>query len=637
MQAVILAGGKGTRLAERLQGRPKPLIDVDGVPLLQRQIEHLRDQGVTEFIVLVNHAADQIEAFFAAHQDFGCRVTTIDDGEPRGTAGAVLACMDRLADRFLVVYGDTLFSIDVGRMLAAHAASEAGGTLFLHPNDHPHDSDLVELDDDDRVTAFHPYPHPPGAILANQVNAAFYVLDRAALEPWRDAPGLLDFGKDIFPRMLEAGVRLNGYRSFEYIKDLGTPKRLDKVERHLRTGVVDRANLDRPQACVFIDRDGTLNQQRGYVRSADELELIDGAGEAMRRLNEAEFRVAVVTNQPVLARGEASVADLRRIHAKLETDLGASGGFVDRIYYCPHHPDRGFPGEVAALKIDCDCRKPKAGLLIRAAADLNADPRVSWMIGDSTADIAAAEAFGVRSVLVETGEGGRDGKSRVSPDFVVRDVLEAVDFVTRAYPRAAERAASIVETVQAGDLILIGGLARSGKSTLAAVLAHELKGAGFETARIALDRWILPPALRGEGVEARFDLAAATAALAPWLAGGPLEAVVPFYDRHARASLPDASPLGLSERGVLIVEGVPALLAAFPTARRVHRLFVETAEPERARRVIEDLRVRGGVEDPNLCYEARTRDESPPVTASAATADLRLTLDDIMTPREEPK
>jgi len=630
MQAVILAGGKGTRLAERLQGRPKPLVDVDGVPLLQRQIETLRPQGVTKFLILVNHAADQIEAFLAENGDFGCDIATVDDGEPRGTAGAVLGCLDALEEQFLVVYGDTLFSIDVGRMGDAHRRSGAQGTLFLHPNDHPHDSDLVELDGDDRILAFHPYPHPEGAWLANQVNAAFYILEKSALEPWRGAPGLLDFGKDLFPRMIERGVRLQGYRSFEYIKDLGTPKRLDKVERHLREGAVERASLSAKQRCVFVDRDGTLNVQKGYIRSPQQFELIEGVGAAVRRLNDAEFRIAVVTNQPVIARGDVGEAELRRIHARMETDLGAQGGFVDRIYHCPHHPDAGFPGERPELKIACDCRKPAPGLLLRAAAELNADLARSWMVGDSTADILAARRAGVRSILVATGEGGGDGKYSAVPDVVVRDFPSAVDFIVSGYPSLAYLQGAFAAEVGPGDLVLIGGLARSGKSTLASVVRHELDARGLRCQGLSLDAWIRPEAERRPGVGGRFDLAAATDALGPWLDGGDLRFSPPFYDRFSRRTHV-GEPIGLAKDDVLLLEGVPALFAEFATSRRIHRVHVQADEDQRAQRVIDDLIARGS--DPaaaRTIYEQRMADEAPLVAQSARSASHTLSLDSIL-------
>lgn len=426
VQAVILAGGKGTRLASRLNGKPKPLVDVDGVPLLRRQIATLVEHGIDEVVLLVNHAADQI-AGFVAELDLPVKVTLIDDGNPRGTAGATLACLEHLRDRFVVVYGDTLFDLDITHMLEEHARSGAGASLLLHPNDHPADSDLVEVDSQGWIQAFHPYPHPDGASLRNLVNAAFYVIDRKILAPWVGKMVVGDFAKDLFPAMVAQGARLKGYVTYEYIKDIGTPARLDKAERHLRSGLVARARRSARQRAVFVDRDGTLNLQRGHIARPMDLELIEGAGEAVHRLNEAEYRVVLITNQPVLARGEADEFDLARIHARLESELGRSGAYLDAIYYCPHHPHSGYPGEVAHLKRECDCRKPAIGMALAAAKELNIDLDQSWMVGDSTADIAMAAAAGLRSILVETGEGGQDGKYEAAPDFRASSIVEAVN------------------------------------------------------------------------------------------------------------------------------------------------------------------------------------------------------------------
>jgi histidinol-phosphate phosphatase family protein len=427
-QAVILAGGKGTRLASRLNGKPKPLVDVDGVPLLQRQIEALASQGVDDIVILVNHAADQIEAFVGA-LDLPITITLIDDGEPRGTAGATLACLDRLQDRFFVAYGDTLFDLDIRHMLDVHDASGAAATLLLHPNDHPADSDLVEVEETGLIKAFHPYPHPEGAWLRNLVNAAFYVVEREALMPWAQRMTVGDFAKDLFPAMVAEGATLKGHVSFEYIKDIGTPARLDKAVGHLRGGTVARARRDTPQRAVFVDRDGTLNALAGHIARAEDLILIEGAAASVKRLNDAEFRVVLVTNQPVLARGEVDNAGLARIHARLETELGHAGAYLDAVYYCPHHPHAGYPGEVAELKRTCTCRKPATGMVQAAVQDLNIDLQRSWMIGDSSADIAMANAAGLRAILVATGEGGRDGKYDAVADATADSFSQAVDLI----------------------------------------------------------------------------------------------------------------------------------------------------------------------------------------------------------------
>ena len=435
-QAVILAGGKGTRLRERLQGRPKPLVDVDGVPLLGRQIEVLRRNRISDIVVLVGHGADQIEAFCGGPAFTDLRLRLLDDGEPRGTAGALLHAFDYLAERFLVVYGDTLFEIDLDRLWNFHVTTRAGATLVVHPNDHPFDSDLVEMDESGRVMAIHQLPRDPGLLLPNLVNAGTYVLERGAIAFWREQHPPTDIARDLFPAMLHRGADLRGYATFEYIKDLGTPKRLDKVISDLRRGVVDRSRIGCQKRAVFLDRDGTINEWKGHIARTENFALVKGAAEAVKQLNEAEYRIIVVTNQPVIARGEATFEEVRKIHWKMEALLGEQGAFIDRLYLCPHHPDKGFPGEVAMLKVACDCRKPGTGLIQKACNEFNIDLGKSWLIGDSTADMLAARRAGLTSILVETGEAGSDGKYALRPDFIAKDLLAAVQVITRSEPIA---------------------------------------------------------------------------------------------------------------------------------------------------------------------------------------------------------
>lgn len=435
-QAIILAGGKGTRLAERLHGLPKPLVSIAGQPLLQRQLLLLKDQGIRRVLLLVNHRADAIAAFCREHDDFGLDIAFINDGVPRGTAGAVLAALPQLpedVDDLLVLYGDTLFNVDLGRLFDFHERHDGAATLFLHPNDHPHDSDLVEMDKAGRIMAVHPYPHPEHSEFSNQVNAALYVVSRKALVPWvyfaQEAPRIIDFAKELFPRMLAAGQHLYGYSSPEYIKDVGTPARLDRAEADIASGRYADGSLATPKAAVFLDRDGVINDEVGFLKRKEDFALLPGAARALRRLNQSGMLSVVVTNQPVIARGECTERDLAGIHAHMDMLLGQEGAYVDRLYYCPHHPDKGFVGERPELKIECDCRKPGIGMLERAKADLHIDFARSWLIGDRTGDIQTAQNSGMRSVLVRTGAGGRDARYPVNPDFVADDLEAAVDLI----------------------------------------------------------------------------------------------------------------------------------------------------------------------------------------------------------------
>lgn len=443
-QLVILAGGKGTRLAERLRGPdgsllPKPLVPVGGVPLLARQLEHAARFGIDRVVILVNHRAEAIAEFCRDAAPASLAIELVDDGTPRGTAGAVLAALDKLEDTFCVMYGDTLLNVDLERFAAFHQQKGADISVFVHPNNHPADSDLFEADEHDVIRALHPYPHPEGTDFSNLVNAALYFVQKSALLESLDLPQPLDFAKDLFPRMLSHGKKLAAYRSPEYIKDIGTPERLAQAENDLLSGRFAAQNLRQPQRAVFLDRDGVVNEERGYISSPDQLALIPGAAQAIQRLNQAGLLTVLVTNQPVIARGECDEHTMQAIHNRLETLLGREKAYLDRIYYCPHHPDKGFAGERPELKGPCVCRKPGTGMIEQAERDLNINRAQSWLIGDRSSDIQCAANAGIRSILVQTGAGGQDKQYPAVADFITKNITEAVELLCAAdnAPRSA--------------------------------------------------------------------------------------------------------------------------------------------------------------------------------------------------------
>ena len=462
-QCVILAGGAGTRLRERLGDLPKPMVPIGGKPLLEHQVELAKRHGFTDLVFFVHYRADVIEQHFGDGAKWGVRIRYGVEKEPLGSAGAVLAGAERLAERFVVLYGDTMVNVDLERMWSIHTQARADATLLLHPNDHPLDSDLVETDHAARVTAFHHRPHSPGVWRQNLVNAGLYVLEKKTLAPFltpqsRRGAGdesplaeasdhgsefphagcyagpPVDFGKDLFPAMLQHGMKLLAYNSPEYIKDVGTPARYDRVCAEFENGTIARGSLAVPQPAVFLDRDGTLIPDKDCLRSADGLELLPGVAEAIRELNHHGWRAVIVTNQPVIAKGWCTEAEVQRMHNKLETLLGRQHAFVDRIYYCPHHPDKGFAGERPELKIKCDCRKPSIGMIRRAVTDLNIDSGQSWLIGDTTTDMQTARNAGLRAILVRTGYGGQDGKQLATPDDIFDTLGEAVRFILEREP-----------------------------------------------------------------------------------------------------------------------------------------------------------------------------------------------------------
>jgi histidinol-phosphate phosphatase family protein len=613
-QAIILAGGKGTRLQERLNGLPKPLVDICGEPLLGRQLSLLSRYGYTNVLILVNHGSKFILEFCSSQNYGNMHIECIDDGEPLGTAGSVIAAFKSLAPQFLVMYGDTLLDVDLSRFENFHNQSIAVGSLFLHPNDHPVDSDLVEVDDRNIITAFKPYPHPDDRYHANLVNAGLYYLEKTLLSPWLENRKLLDFGRDIFPAALNQGAILNGYISPEYIKDCGTPKRLDKVCADFSSGRVSRLNLALPQVAVFLDRDGTLNKLNGYISKPEQMELLPGVAKALNKLNRSDYLSIVATNQPAVARGECTQSELKLIHNKFETLLGQEGAYVDRIEYCPHHPDSGFSGEILSLKIGCSCRKPGTGMISGVAKEWNIDLSRSWFIGDSSADFLAAFDAGVKSIGVETGAAGLDGRYAINPNFWSPHFDAAVDFILNDYKRITNKCRILSEKIGQSDWVFIGGFSRAGKSTFSQCYQDALKTHGLSSVIVSMDSWLLGDSDRKEGVDGRYDLDE----LRHWMANlqtrsQETDINIPFYDRKTKTVRPSERRVKIGADDVIIFEGTLALLIAdsFPYINS-HRYFIEIDEEVRKERVIKQYLLRGfSKKEAEITYLSRQKDEGP--------------------------
>ena len=426
MQAVIMAGGKGTRLRSITNDEiPKPMAPIAGKPILQWQIECLRRSGVTDILLIIGYLGEKIEAYFGSGADFGVRIDYFREEQPLGTAGALAEVADRLEEDFLLVFGDTIFDISIPRMMAFHREKQAEATLFVHPNSHPFDSDIVLRDETQRVCGFLSKHDTRTDWYDNCVNAGFYIVNKRLCG--RIVRGeKTDLEKQVLWPLARQGGAVYAYLSPEYIKDVGTPERITAAAGELERCVVAARNLEKKQKCVFLDRDGTVNQYRGLISTPEQLELEPCAAEAIRLLNRSGYLAVVVTNQPVVARGMCSVEDVENIHRKLSTLLGQEGAYLDGIVFCPHHPDKGYPEENPAYKIPCRCRKPDIGMLTACAERFNIDLAQSWMVGDTTVDLQTGLNAGTHTALVLTGEAGRDGKYDVQPQRTGADLLDVV-------------------------------------------------------------------------------------------------------------------------------------------------------------------------------------------------------------------
>lgn len=422
MKTVIMAGGKGTRISQVNSQVPKPMIPIDGKPILQYQIETLKKQDFHEVVLVIGHMGEIIQNYFDDGKEFGVNIQYIVEEEPLGTAGALYFLKEQIKEDFLLMNGDMIFDVDLNRFWEYHRHQQTIATILTHPNSHPYDSGIIEADEHGRVIRWL-HKEDDRLWYRNRVNAGLHMLSPRIFDVFQDLRKR-DLDRDILKPLI-ANRELSVYDSPEYIKDMGTPDRYYSVIQDIRDGKLKARNLANKQKAIFLDRDGTINKYVGFLRDIDQFELLEGVPEAIKKINESGYLAIVVTNQPVIARGEVSLQELQEIHNKLETLLGQYGAYVDAIYYCPHHPDKGYEGERSEYKINCSCRKPKPGMLLQAAEKYNIDLTSSWMVGDGKNDMEAGRAAGCHLAKII----GEEETIVEMPSF--KCLLEAVESILK--------------------------------------------------------------------------------------------------------------------------------------------------------------------------------------------------------------
>jgi histidinol-phosphate phosphatase family protein len=622
-EIAILAGGFGERLSAVSGGLVKPMVPILGIPVLEYAIKNCVANGFQKILLLTGYKGEQIYDYFGDGGRFGAHINYTKEDSPRGTGGALMDALHLLRDDFLVLYADVFFDVDLKKFFSFHKQSDCDITLFVHPNDHPHDSDLIELDQDDNVLAFHSYPHGEDLELDNIVNAGIYAVRKNSLMNIPLAEQKFDIAKRLFPLALSLGRKFKAYLSSEYVKDMGTPERLEKVENSILSGAVRKlSSLDMREG-VFIDRDGTILEFVEYLNHVDQIQIFPQASMAIRMFNLKGILAICITNQPVVARGELSIGELEVIHRRLMNKLGRDGAYLDRLDYCPHHPDAGFAGEIAEFKRPCDCRKPSPGLVEKWLHFYNIDKKKSWMIGDTSTDILTGHNAGLKTILVGTGQGGRDRKFDIEPDYVFPDLLESAKWICGGYENTRRLAEEIIDGVELPRFILIGGLARSGKSTFARVISDACQERGRKTHVVSIDGWLKP---KGDGRDAsgvsnRYnidDFLEFVRVISN--AEAEISVKCPVADSFCKSHF-FSKDLVINPQDTIVLEGVVALALQSLTFVRALRLYVDVCEDMRAQRMKHYYLSRGRTESQiNELLALRARDELPEIIESRSTA-----------------
>jgi D,D-heptose 1,7-bisphosphate phosphatase len=424
MKVIIMAGGKGTRVESIASDIPKPMIPICGKPVLEYQIDCLKDNGLTDITLVTGYLGHKVKEYFGDGGNFGCGISYFTETEPLGTAGALYKIND-LPDDFILINGDIIFDLDFNRIINFHIQKKALASIVVHPNSHPFDSALIMTNSNNQVTEWL-NKEDDRKYYKNIVNAGIHIISKALIVNNTQIKEKADLDRDLLKPSIQTGS-IFAYQTPEYIKDIGLPERIAQVSLDIEKGIVRKKNLKTEQKCVFLDRDGTINKFNDFIKRPEDLELIDGAAKAINRINASGYLAIVITNQPVIARGEVEIETLDKIHMKMETDLGNNHAYIDDLFYCPHHPDKGFPGEKQEYKIDCNCRKPKPGMILAAAEKYNIDLPNSYMVGDDMRDVKAGIAAGCIPVFLTDKSIGIEIKENERTALLYSSLIEFVE------------------------------------------------------------------------------------------------------------------------------------------------------------------------------------------------------------------
>lgn len=618
MKAVILAGGKASRLKEKTKNTPKSLIKIGDKAIIEHQLLLLKRYGISEIYILVNRLKEQIIDYINKHNNFNLNIKFIEENPPLGTAGGITLIKEQLNCNFFLLYGDIMINMDLTKFYKFHKNKKSDISIVLHPNNHPYDSDLVDINDDNKIIAFYPKPHKKNQYYRNLVNAGLYILTPEIFN-FLNKKEKKDFGREVFPKIYDK-VKMFGYKSTEYLKDMGTPERLKEVNSDFLNGKITLRNYRNKQKAIFLDRDGVINVDTAFIKTPEELKIYPFSAKAIKKINKSLYLSIIVTNQSIIARNLCTISELRQIHNKLEWELGKQQAYIDDIFFCPHHPDKGYPEENKKYKVTCKCRKPLPGMLLEASKKYNIDLKESFIIGDSERDILTGINAGVTTIGVRTGNALKN--SKILPDYIFSNIKEAVDFIIdEPYKDLFHKLLKIKENK---NLILIAGNTRAGKTTLATYLKKQFEKINIKSKIINLDYWILNKENRSEthNVFDRFRIKKINEDMIRLFNG---EKIIAGSYTHHPSWKEKEKIYKLNNEEIIIIEGVVALNIKLPEKleKNIIKIFINIDKEKLKEKFFEFYKWKGFEKEYiNKLFKKRWKDEYSIIEKDIEKADI---------------
>ena len=416
---VITVGGKGSRVSSLTEGKSKAEIKITNAKsIIELQLDKLKILNKKIFI-LSNKKFTSLDKLINKKYSKN-KIKIIHEEYPLGTAGCLKILQKEKEKTLLIISGDLVFNINFIKILKFHKEKKSDCTLIVHPNNHPYDSDTVVVDIHSKVKKFQKKKSNSKNI-SNLCLSGIFVIKSSILKNIK-ANVFQDFSNDVLTKLIKSNKRVFAYNTREYIKDAGTPDRIIQVKKEIKSLKFKMGCIDQKIPAIFLDKDGVINEDKLNFKYQNIKSIFPYVANSIKTINESGYLCILVTNQPVVAKGFVKIQKVKNDLNFLQSFLGLHHCYLDRVYFCPCHPDLGFSGELKKFKRNCSWRKPNNGMLIQANKDLNIDFKKSYFIGDTTNDYLAAKKTGVKFIGV--GEFPKDLKITKK-----KNLKEAVSYI----------------------------------------------------------------------------------------------------------------------------------------------------------------------------------------------------------------
>lgn len=370
---VILVGGKGTRLGNLTKKTPKPLLNINSRPFLDYIISKIAKSSIKEIYLICSYKSDKFIKYYRNNFFFGKKIKCIIENKPLDTGGALFSIKKQIKNDFLLMNGDSFIDFNIEKFVKDKKKNYNLKILLCKNKFYRSNTKLNQLD-----------VKKNGNLVqykSNYMNAGVYIVKKSLLNKIKNEKKSLE--KEIIPELIVNKTVIGEKCNYNFI-DIGTKQNVKKAKQFIKKNFFEKA--------VFLDRDGVINEDKGYVHKIKDFKILNGVISAIKFLNQRGFLVFVVSNQSGIGRGIYKKKQVDKLHAYFDKKLSNQNSKIEKYFYCPYHPIHG-QGKYKKNSYD---RKPNPGMLKKIIKMYNVDIKQSFMIGDKKSDYIAASRSGVK-------------------------------------------------------------------------------------------------------------------------------------------------------------------------------------------------------------------------------------------------